>query len=57
MTRCRSTITFARVDANRVIGVMDFRSIDRPFLFVLRHEPCEVLRQRVSRRGRLRVTS
>jgi hypothetical protein len=32
---------FRRVDADTVIGVMDFRSIDRPFLFVLRHEPCE----------------
>jgi hypothetical protein len=32
---------FRRVDAHTVIGVMDFRSIDRPFLFVLRREPCE----------------
>jgi hypothetical protein len=44
---------FRRVDADTVIGVMDFRSIDRPFLFVLRREPCEDSRQRVSRRGRL----
>jgi len=36
---------FRRVDADTVIGVMDFRSIDRPFLFVLRHEPCEDSRQ------------
>jgi Domain of unknown function (DUF4334)/GXWXG protein len=45
---------FRRVDADTMIGVMDFRSIDRPFLFVLRHEPCEDSRQRVSPRGRLR---
>ena len=31
---------FRRVDADTMIGVMDFRSIDRPFLFVLRREPC-----------------
>jgi hypothetical protein len=48
---------FRRVDADTVIGVMDFRSIDRPFLFVLRHEPCEDSRQWVSRRGRLRGMS
>jgi hypothetical protein len=32
---------FRRVDADTVIGVMDFRTIDRPLLFVLRREPCE----------------
>jgi len=45
MTRCRSTITSGGVDADTVIGVMDFRTIDRPFLFVLRREPCEDPRQ------------
>jgi hypothetical protein len=44
---------FRRVDADTVIGVMDFRTIDRPFLFVLRREACEDSRQRVSRRGRM----
>jgi Domain of unknown function (DUF4334)/GXWXG protein len=32
---------FRRVDADTVIGVMDFRTIDRPFVFVMRREPCE----------------
>jgi hypothetical protein len=36
---------FRRVDADTVIGVMDFRTIDRPFVFVLRREPCEDSRQ------------
>jgi Domain of unknown function (DUF4334)/GXWXG protein len=36
---------FRRVDADTVIGVMDFRRIDRPFLFVLRREPCGDSRQ------------
>jgi hypothetical protein len=36
---------FRRVDAETVIAVMDFRTIDRPFLFVLRREPCEDSRQ------------
>jgi hypothetical protein len=36
---------FRRVDADTVIGVMDFRTIDRPFVFVLRREPCEDLWQ------------
>jgi hypothetical protein len=36
---------FRRVDADTVIGVMDFRSIDRPFLFVLRREACEDSRE------------
>ncbi|HEY6685642.1 MAG TPA: DUF4334 domain-containing protein [Propionibacteriaceae bacterium] len=34
-----------RVDADTVMGVMDFRTIDRPFLFVLRREPREDSRQ------------
>jgi Domain of unknown function (DUF4334)/GXWXG protein len=32
---------FRRVEADTMIGVMDFRSIDRAFLFVLRREACE----------------
>jgi Domain of unknown function (DUF4334)/GXWXG protein len=36
---------FRRVDVDTVMGVMDFRTIDRPFLFVLRREPCEDSRQ------------
>jgi Domain of unknown function (DUF4334)/GXWXG protein len=36
---------FRRVDANTVIGLMDLRTIDRPFLFALRREPCQDSRQ------------
>ena len=32
---------FRRVDADTVIALMDFRTIGRPFLFVLRRALCE----------------
>ena len=36
---------YRRVDADTVIGVMDLRTMDRPFVFVLRREPCDDSRQ------------